>query len=388
MRTPLTRARDDVFEPQHRAASTSELKSTLLVEAAAGTGKTSILAGRVVLLLASGIHPGNIAAITFTEPAAGELRVRVARFVKQLPQGGIPDDLRIALPQGLSRAQAKALREAAPYLDELTSTTIHGFCHLLLCSYAIEADIDPGAQVLDAMQAEFAFRNVFDRWLRRRLGKESAPGDPIALMARWDPDEAVPGRPKVRVREHLGTAEFMIAYNRAIESQPMQHSPREGTVGSFRRLCVGYYDSAAFTQLDPGTQKWRRHHLDLIASEHADKPAALLEPRHIRSLRDEFKDQPSVANNRLKALRALFAWAVEEEQAPLDPTIGVRLLRYVTQGHHSWSLEEVEQFETRHPIGTREVSRSTASVHGVPARGRGSVRTAARAKGQAAVPAS
>src|SRR4029079_6337321 len=69
------------------------LDQTLLVEAAAGTGKTSLLAGRVTLLLANGVAPRNIAAITFTELAAGELRVRVERFVNDLLKGIIPDDL-------------------------------------------------------------------------------------------------------------------------------------------------------------------------------------------------------------------------------------------------------------------------------------------------------
>jgi CRISPR-associated exonuclease Cas4 len=65
-----------------RKRSLTDLESTLLVEAAAGTGKTSLLAGRAVMLLASGVHPRNIAAITFTELAAGELKVRVSRFIK------------------------------------------------------------------------------------------------------------------------------------------------------------------------------------------------------------------------------------------------------------------------------------------------------------------
>jgi UvrD/REP helicase N-terminal domain len=84
-----------------RARALSDLDSTMLVEAAAGTGKTSLLAGRVALLLASGVHPRNIVAITFTELAAGELRLRVSRFVKELLSNKIPEDLRIALPGGL-----------------------------------------------------------------------------------------------------------------------------------------------------------------------------------------------------------------------------------------------------------------------------------------------
>ena len=54
---------------------------TLLVEAGAGTGKTALMAGRVVRLLANGHDPANVAAITFSELAAGALHQRVTRFV-------------------------------------------------------------------------------------------------------------------------------------------------------------------------------------------------------------------------------------------------------------------------------------------------------------------
>ncbi|MEA3153019.1 MAG: CRISPR-associated exonuclease Cas4 [Betaproteobacteria bacterium] len=174
-----------------RRRALTVLDQTLLVEAAAGTGKTSLLAGRVTMLLASGIAPRNIAAITFTELAAGELRVRVERFVNELLNGSIPDDLALAVDGALTAPQRAALTAARARLDELTATTIHGFCHKLLRSYAIEAGVDPGAQVLDAVQTEFAFTTVFERWLRRRLGENADPADPVVVMARRDPSEAV-----------------------------------------------------------------------------------------------------------------------------------------------------------------------------------------------------
>ncbi|EHR05616.1 UvrD-helicase domain-containing protein [Bradyrhizobium sp. WSM471] len=174
-----------------RRRALTVLDQTLLVEAAAGTGKTSLLAGRVTMLLASGVAPRNIAAITFTELAAGELRVRVERFVNELLNGNVPDDLALAVDKALTAPQRAALIAARARLDELTATTIHGFCHKLLRSYAIEAGVDPGAEVLDAVQTEFAFTTVFERWLRRRLGENADPTDPVVVMARRDPREAV-----------------------------------------------------------------------------------------------------------------------------------------------------------------------------------------------------
>ena len=63
---------------------------SLLVEAGAGSGKTAVMAGRVALLLAQGIAPRSIAAVTFTEFAASELFIRVKAFVGDLAAGDIP----------------------------------------------------------------------------------------------------------------------------------------------------------------------------------------------------------------------------------------------------------------------------------------------------------
>jgi integrase len=78
-----------------------------------------------------------------------------------------------------------------------------------------------------------------------------------------------------------------------------------------------------------------------------------MQDKHVRKLRDELKNTPGASKSRLKALRAMFQWAVEADEAQHDPTLGVRAISYVTKGHHSWSIEEAEAFELRHPIGTK-----------------------------------
>jgi CRISPR-associated exonuclease Cas4 len=163
------------------------LDSTLLVEAAAGTGKTSLLAGRVIMLLAGGAAPRSIAAITFTELAAGELRQRIALYLDTLLSGSVPDELRLAIPWKLKATQRRSLEKASGLLDELTCSTIHGFCHDLLRTYSVEAAIDPGAEILDRDQADFVFDAIFDQWWRDRLDEPRPTADPIAVVARKDP---------------------------------------------------------------------------------------------------------------------------------------------------------------------------------------------------------
>lgn len=175
-----------------RERTLTDLDSTLLVEASAGTGKTSLLAGRVAMLLAAGRSPSAIAAITFTERAAAELRDRVDKFAGQLVDRKVPKDLEPAFRRApLSDEQAKALGDARPHLGELTASTIHSFCLAILQSYAVEARIDPGAAVMDGDQTDLAFASIFGTWLSQRLGNAARPNDPIVVMAAHDPTEAV-----------------------------------------------------------------------------------------------------------------------------------------------------------------------------------------------------
>ena len=83
-----------------------------LVEAGAGSGKTAVMAGRIAMMLAEGVVPKTIAAVTFTELAASELLLRVREFVDDLNTGTIPVELRIALPNGLSEAHRQNLAAA------------------------------------------------------------------------------------------------------------------------------------------------------------------------------------------------------------------------------------------------------------------------------------
>lgn len=175
-----------------RARALTDLDATLLVEASAGTGKTSLLAGRVAMLLADKRPPSSIAAITFTERAAAELRSRVEKFSASLVEGKVPTDLEPAFrTYPLNDAQRTNLSQAKDQLGELTACTIHAFCLSILQSYAIEARIDPGASVMDAEQTTLAFDSILDAWLSERLGEDADPNDPIVVMASDEPARAV-----------------------------------------------------------------------------------------------------------------------------------------------------------------------------------------------------
>lgn len=167
-----------------RLAAISAHRRSILVEAGAGSGKTAVMAGRIAMMLAEGVAPRHIAAVTFTELAASELLFRVREFVTDLLTGSVAAELRVALPEGLSGAQRAHLVQAATAIDEITCSTIHGFCQRLIKPYPAEADIDPGAAIIDRNQGDLAFIEIVDAWLRERLSENR--GGLVAEMVLHD----------------------------------------------------------------------------------------------------------------------------------------------------------------------------------------------------------
>ncbi|MEH6952557.1 UvrD-helicase domain-containing protein [Nitrobacter sp. NHB1] len=159
-----------------RMTALTAVDRTLLVEAGAGSGKTSVMAGRVAVLFAAGVEPKHIAAVTFTEFAASELRLRIERFTTALSRGEVPRDLRQAFPDGVSEAQKAHVHRACENFDQLTCSTIHGFAQALIKPYPAEAGIDPGANIVDPAEADLAFKERYDAWLKERLSGEGGDG--------------------------------------------------------------------------------------------------------------------------------------------------------------------------------------------------------------------
>jgi integrase len=145
--------------------------------------------------------------------------------------------------------------------------------------------------------------------------------------------------------------EYQAAIATAAEAAPRQAD--EAKKGSFRYLCVRYYGSAAYKALDISTRNWQRRALDEIAVEKGAKPVMMMQAKHVRRMRDAKAATPAAANQLVKALRALFSWANEAEETTINPTIGVKKLKYRSDGHHTWTDGEIGQFYKRHPLGSQ-----------------------------------
>lgn len=174
-----------------RLAALTQLDRSFLFEAGAGSGKTSLIAGRVIGLLVNGVKPANIVSVSFTELAASELLGRIFDFATGLVEGKVPADIRSAYPNGVTGDELENLKSAVETIGDMTCTTIHGFCQKLLRPYPVEAGIDPGASILDPDEAMLIFQDVLNKWIRERLSGHDMELDIITAMVGHDPAQAV-----------------------------------------------------------------------------------------------------------------------------------------------------------------------------------------------------
>ncbi len=171
-----------------RALIGTALHETLIVEAAAGTGKTTELVNRIIAVVGSGLaEMRSIVAVTFTERAAGELRLRLRQRLEGERQAAGGD-------------RAARFERAVQTLEEAHVSTIHGFCADLLRERPVEAGVDPLFRVLTEGQSTRLLSDTFDEWLRGSL--ETPPEGvrrSLRRASRWSQDPDADG-PVERLR--------------------------------------------------------------------------------------------------------------------------------------------------------------------------------------------
>ncbi|MCA9632733.1 MAG: UvrD-helicase domain-containing protein, partial [Myxococcales bacterium] len=151
-----------------------DLNTGFVVEAAAGTGKTTQLVERITTLVESGTTQlSRIVALTFTEKAAGEMKLRLRAELERRRQ-----------QTKKSSAERSNLNRALEELETAHIATIHAFCADLLRERPIEASVDPDFQVIDAEASQEHLEQVFSLWFEQNL---EAPPDGLRRMLRRKP---------------------------------------------------------------------------------------------------------------------------------------------------------------------------------------------------------
>ena len=177
-------------DQEARDAILTDLGDTLFVEAAAGTGKTTALTGRIVEVLKHGLGTlEDIVAVTFTEKAAGEMKLRLRAAI---------GEARVAEENGEVRDR---LSRALGHLELAHIGTIHGFCADVLRERPIEAGVDPAFRVAADDEAGRLLDGAFESWFEGALA-DPGPGVRRALRRHYPRNS---GGPRAALRAAAGS---------------------------------------------------------------------------------------------------------------------------------------------------------------------------------------
>jgi ATP-dependent helicase/nuclease subunit A len=171
----------ELIDARAREIIERDLDKTLVVEAAAGTGKTTALISRITAVIRSGkTSLDRVVAVTFTEKAAGEMKLRLRTELDRARHEASSADERAHLERALSALEVAHIN------------TIHGFCADLLRERPVDAGIDPKFEVLDEAGAEALLQEAFRNWFERAL---AVPGEGLRRMLRrrsWRVERSTP----------------------------------------------------------------------------------------------------------------------------------------------------------------------------------------------------
>lgn len=158
----------------------------LVIEASAGTGKTTEIVRLVLQILIEepDLSPERIALITFTEKAAAEIAVRIESALVELQESldtdhpGWPlaarDEGKIlpVPPEKIEAVRDAASRQMAR-LDKLRSQTIHSFCQSILTLHTLETGLSPKFSVVQGFEQSRVYGEIYAEW----LASETAAAD-------------------------------------------------------------------------------------------------------------------------------------------------------------------------------------------------------------------
>jgi integrase len=166
-----------------------------------------------------------------------------------------------------------------------------------------------------------------------------------------------PGYKSVALHGLPGSAEFMDGYENAlagtIATNPKPIGADRFSTGTVDALTIAYFNSVSFGNLTAGAKRQRRGLLERFAAEHGDKRVALLQRKHIEQMIAAKLNTPSGATNFLVAIRSLMKFAVDTGVIQTNPTVGIERPKIRTDGHLTWSEDDIAAYENKHPVGTQ-----------------------------------
>jgi hypothetical protein len=160
--------------------------------------------------------------------------------------------------------------------------------------------------------------------------------------------------PRTRIKAAYGSEAFWAEYRAALEGAPL---PSEAAKAHTLAWAIERYrDSSAWAGMSTATRKQRENIYRAVIKTAGTTPLRDIAEETIRAGRERRAATPHSANNFLKSMRGFFGWAVENKLVTVDPTKGVKMLAGPNDadGFHTWTQDELDRYEARWPLGTRE----------------------------------
>jgi len=150
-----------------------------------------------------------------------------------------------------------------------------------------------------------------------------------------------------------GSDAFMGAYQSALaEVQSTPRPTNRASRGSFNHLAIEYFSSPDFLRLRPQTRHVYRLVIERFLQEHGHRLVREMIRDDVKRIIASKANTPGAANDLLKKIRVLINFAIESGIRTDDPTL--RIKTFPEGEIHTWTEEEIAQFEARWPKGTRE----------------------------------
>jgi integrase len=159
------------------------------------------------------------------------------------------------------------------------------------------------------------------------------------------------GYPSYSFRHAPGTEEFREELQKA--QTRVSASAGDAVPGSFNDLIAQYYETVRWKEMKPSSKKTYRSIIERFRAVHGDKPVARMETRHIDKILAGMAMTPAAANNLRKTLSRLFRHAIKLGWLKHNPVDATDAYRSKTDGFHTWTEAEIEQFEKHWPVGSR-----------------------------------
>jgi ATP-dependent helicase/nuclease subunit A len=200
----------DFGAPRKPDPATPAPRRNLVIEAGAGTGKTTAIVAEVLKLMLEReeLAPERIVLMTFTEKAAGEIADRIREALELLAVVGCQLSVesgstktdgqpttdnrqQLSWPAGSpsplvtvedSDAARRRIAHHLANIDSLRSQTIHSFCQSILRSFPIEAELDPQFKIIEGFERSLLYGQLYDAW----VDAETRIDPPAEVVREWE----------------------------------------------------------------------------------------------------------------------------------------------------------------------------------------------------------